>query len=188
MNLTEATIKALQGKLNEGVVYAQNNLFKLENVNNTEVLVEYRKAYEEKTDLKYIRITRGKNHKCTLIYEDGNTYSFSWGTSGCTLISDSLNQFKWQVVAFIEHECHILLDIDTMDVPNGLLIFYNYHFNAWQLQFEYRNKNANYWCDKNVNNWEEAAKVAGEFFDIFKNCQYQNTKAETGIDIWVAQI
>lgn len=191
MNLTEATIKALKGELNEGVTYAQNSLFKLDEVTDDAVLVEYVKTYGEKqikTDLEYIEVTRGKNHICKLIFADGHTSSFHWGDSGYTLISEDLKRLKNQVVSFIEDDCHILLDIDTMDAPDGLEIYYNEYFNAWQLDFEYGNKEAKYWCNKNVDSWEKASKVAGEFFDKFRHCDFKKTIAETGIDVWVAQV
>ncbi|MBO5183369.1 MAG: hypothetical protein J6B64_03110 [Bacilli bacterium] len=39
-----------------------------------------------------IRLTKGKNHTCSVFNKDGTNFSWYWGSSGCTLVSDMLSK------------------------------------------------------------------------------------------------
>lgn len=39
-----------------------------------------------------IRLTKGKNHTCTIIEKDSKNYNWQWGDGGYTLVSDEMNQ------------------------------------------------------------------------------------------------
>ena len=52
-------------------------------------------------DIDYITILKGKTHIFTIIYKDGHTSSFSWGSGGMTIISESLNRLKLKVLEFL---------------------------------------------------------------------------------------
>lgn len=50
----------------------------------------------------YITVTLGENHVLTVIKKDNSTFSFHWGIGGYTLISESLEQLRKEVVNFLE--------------------------------------------------------------------------------------
>lgn len=52
----------------------------------------------------YISVTLGENHVLTVIKKDNSTFSFHWGIGGYTLISESLEQLRREVVKFLKIE------------------------------------------------------------------------------------
>lgn len=56
----------------------------------------------------YITVTLGENHVLTVIKKDNSTFSFYWGIGGYTLISESLEQLRKEVVNFLERNGIIL--------------------------------------------------------------------------------
>ncbi len=50
----------------------------------------------------YITVTLGENHVLTVVKKDNSTFSFHWGIGGYTLISESLEQLRKEVVNFLE--------------------------------------------------------------------------------------
>lgn len=39
-----------------------------------------------------IRLTKGKNHTCSVFYKDGKNFSWEWGSSGYTLVSEMMSK------------------------------------------------------------------------------------------------
>lgn len=52
----------------------------------------------------YITVTLGDNHVLTVVKKDNSTFSFHWGLGGHTLISESLEQLRKEVVKFLKIE------------------------------------------------------------------------------------
>ena len=86
-----------------------NNVFELIE-NNSEMVVLKVNAGDNLTiamnpyingTYDYISVTKGKNHILTVIKKDGTSFSFHWGYSGYTLISDSLELLREKVMRFI---------------------------------------------------------------------------------------
>lgn len=57
----------------------------------------------------YITVTKGIDHTLTIIKKDGKTFSFSWGFTGYTLVSDNLHRLRREVCDYIER-CGISLE------------------------------------------------------------------------------
>jgi hypothetical protein len=53
------------------------------------------------SDYRYISVTKGHDHTLSVIRKDGTKFSFSWGFSGFTLISQALKNLQSAVIAFI---------------------------------------------------------------------------------------
>lgn len=43
-------------------------------------------------DETLIRLTKGGNHTCTIWKKDGNYYSWWWGISGCTMVTEKMSK------------------------------------------------------------------------------------------------
>ena len=124
----------------------------------------------------YISVTRGDNHNLTIVHKDGHTYSFHWGISGATLISQALHMLREAVCTFIESQ-GTLLDLTT-DKPTKACVFFNHNLCCWQLT---------------VDSGHYFSKTAKSVVDIQKEAKrFINTKgwakqiAPTGITVWVA--
>lgn len=50
----------------------------------------------------YITVTLGDNHVLTVVKKNNSTFSFHWGIDGYTLVSESLEQLRREVVKFLE--------------------------------------------------------------------------------------
>ena len=59
---------------------------------------------------EYIRLTKGKDHTCTIWYKNGNSFSWEWGYSGNTLVSESLNQARRLIVECITSDLKIAIE------------------------------------------------------------------------------
>lgn len=84
------------------------------------------------SEMKYISVTRGKNHILTVINKDGTTWGFYWGDSGHTLIGNSEMMLRENVEKFISDN-GILIDCTTNNVKEAAKIFYNNNYKKWQL-------------------------------------------------------
>lgn len=89
------------------------------------------------SDMAYITVTKGKNHILTVVKKDGTTYSFHWGHNGYTLISDSLEELRKNVVKYIKSQ-NILLDYDGT-TPSEVYVSFNERFAQWELGMYLRN-------------------------------------------------
>lgn len=115
------------------------SILKLHTVTNEQVVLEVKELslleiamnpMFDKT-MEYITVTRGGNHTLTVIKNDGTKFSFEWGSSGHTLISDNLERLKSYVLKFLKDE-KIFIDSTSDNVIQGKT-FYNENFNAYQL-------------------------------------------------------
>ena len=130
----------------------------------------------------YITVTKGTEHILTVTKKDGSTFSFHWGDSGYTLISENLERLRKEVIKFIEHE-GILLGWNTDELPTEISIFYNSNYKSWQFTARGNKVQAYYWSDY-ASSWEEMANEVYRFFPRFKACCWGHDTAVTGIDIW----
>ena len=131
------------------------------------------------SDMAYITITRGKEHIFTIIKKDGTTWSFHWGRSGYTLIGESTERLKKEVVAFVENN-KIILE-RTKGNPIKAKIYFNPNFRKWQLKIETTKSDFNYWSNI-ATDIESAIKD----FSSFVTATWKKGIAQTGIDIWEA--
>lgn len=130
------------------------------------------------SDWKYITVTRGKNHILTVIKDDGTTFDFHWGFSGYTLISESLEMLKKNVLKFIS-DSDIFIEYNGGEIKEAR-IFYNSNYKKWQLTLG--PVEAIYWSD-----------VAQSLEEMIEDCKrfvtsdaWEKTVAVTGIDVWIA--
>ncbi len=85
---------------------------------------------------KTVWVTRGEDHRMTIEMRDGRTFSFSWGKSGYTLISQNVENFKKAVLSFIESK-NILIELNTKTVDSAEILF-NPMYKRWQLSLNGR--------------------------------------------------
>jgi hypothetical protein len=165
-------------------MYDLNKVFKLAEIDDEQVIIKVN-AKDSLTvarypflssDYDYITVTRGGNHILTVIKSDGKTFSFHWGTSGYTLISEDFELLRKQVCQFI-HDNYIMLELKGKPESKKVNIYYNANYKKWQLSC-----NANFWSDK-ATDLESAIK---DFSNIVTADEWKNEKAITGIDIWTA--
>ena len=100
---------------------------------------------------KTVWVTRGEDHRMTIEMRDGKTFSFSWGKSGFTLVSQSLRDFKKAVLSFIESK-NILIELNTKTVDSAHILF-NPYVGRWQLSI---NDRVCYLSDLAVNHPKDA--------------------------------
>lgn len=127
---------------------------------------------------EYITVTRGKNHTLTVIKKDGTTFGFHWGFNGHTLIDDSLESLKKNVLKFI-NESNILLEYNG-GKNESAKIYYNSNYKKWQLTI---NDDVHYWSDTAQSLPE--MKEDCERFVLANN--WVHRRAVTGIDVWDAE-
>ena len=120
-------------------MYDLNKVFKIEEVTNKQVIVEV-SAKDPLTvarypflnsRMRYITVTRGKHHICTVVREDGTTWDWEFGDRGCTLIGDSVVELQKNLLEFIKSH-GISIDY-TGGSPKSAYIYYNNNFEAWYL-------------------------------------------------------
>lgn len=123
-------------------MYNLSKVFKIEEVTNKQVIVNV-SAKDPLTvarypflnsKMKYITVTRGDNHICTVIKEDGTTWSWEFGSRGHTLISDSVFELQKNLLEFIRSH-DIAIDY-AGGFPKSARIFYNGNYNKWQLTID----------------------------------------------------
>lgn len=136
-------------------------------------------------DMAYITVTRGKNHTLTVVKKDGKTWSFNWGESGYTLISDNTERLKKAVVEYIEEYMHILLETGTWRTKEAK-IFYNSYLEKWQLTLEGRDQDGfhqAHWWSKTAKSFEE---MATDVIPYIHACGWEPEISPRGIQIWKA--
>lgn len=85
---------------------------------------------------------------------------------------------------FVEKECVISLDVQTIENPVKAHIFYNSNFGLWQGKLIYRNgETANVW-DKSSCNEFEMAEFLTKYNENFDFEHLEHRIALTGIDVW----
>ena len=174
----------------------QNSIFELVANTNEEVILKINanssldiaKHPYIALDYDYITVTKGENHTLTIIRKDGTTFSFDWGLSGYTLITDNLERLKRKTVEFIQSQ-GVSLEVKTTGKPNKVEIFYNSNLKTWQASLCYVGiRKKEHYYSNNANNELE---VLDEIREIY-NSAFGNTliksKAETGIDVWTCYV
>lgn len=137
------------------------------------------------SDMAYITVTRGDEHTLTVTKKDGKTWSFHWGNSGYTLISENGERLKKAVIEYIQDYQHILLGWVDCKI-NEATIYYNNNFRKWQLTLEGRNNGKYvkaYWWSDTAHDMEE---MATEVIPFIKAKGWAYKQAVTGIDTWKA--
>ena len=147
------------------------------NAEDTLTIAQY--PFMEK-DYDYITVTRGDEHILTIIYKDGHTYSFHWGTKGYTLIDHNSEELRKAVVQFIEENDYIL-GLSCFDDPYRSVIYpRSENPRLWQLSLDYIGH-------PNANVFREA-KDLNEAIDAFKPFieadSWNKDVAMTGITIY----
>ncbi len=162
-----------------------DRVFELIEVNNKQVILEV-KADSPLTvaqfpfvsmQMKYITVTRGREHQLVIINNDGSQTNFSWGDSGYTIIGDNSKMLKVNVIKFIEDN-GILIDCTTTVVRDPAKIFFNHNFGEWQLTL-----GAAYYKSKTAKNVMDMINECKKFV-VADN--WRSRKAQTGIDMWEA--
>lgn len=67
-------------------------------------------------NMEFITITKGNQHVLTITYKDGDTFSFTWGTRGHTLISEGLEILRDKVTRLLI-DINVFIDINTPGTP-----------------------------------------------------------------------
>lgn len=73
-------------------------------------------------DEKLIRLTKGKDHTCTIWTNDNRSYSWHWGYSGFTLVSDAMDKKGKLIQKCIEQDFEIYMGANTKRVQETLHI------------------------------------------------------------------
>lgn len=84
------------------------------------------------SDYAYLTVTRGKDHNFTIIKQNGQTFSFHFGESGHTLISENLQELKVQAMKFLSDN-GIIMDYDGKTPVGRATIYFNPNFHRYQL-------------------------------------------------------
>lgn len=167
-----------------------NDVFEIEEFDDQQVIVKVnakdalavaRHPYVS-SDMAYITVSRGVDHIFTVIKSDGKTFSFSFGASGYTLISEGLEALKKAVLDFISKNG---INIDYRGGrPSNADIFYNKNFKKWQLTIYVV-------ASAPVYVWSDTATDIDSAIEAFKPYvtaeKWEQTKAMTGIDVWKAK-
>lgn len=71
---------------------------------------------------QYIRLTKGENHTCTIITNDGKSFSWSWGKSGYTIVSDNVSKKGKMIESCIVDDFNIYIGSDKKNILDTLYI------------------------------------------------------------------
>ena len=168
-----------------------NSILELVHVDDSKVVVKFKELSNlEKAmnswvlpEAEYVTITRGRDHIMRIIRKDGSSWSIEWGDSGCTAMSKSLIESRNRIVDFIEQECHILLNITKIV---GATVLYSRNLCSWQINFkDCRGTIETVW-NKDCNNEYDIIELANKI--IGKDCTWKKGIAQTGINVWEANI
>ena len=132
------------------------------------------------SEMAYITVTRGNEHVFTVIKENGKTWSFHFGKSGHTLISESTEILKRNVMQFIKDN-DIAIDYSG-EKPIKAKVYYNSNYRKWQLSVDTVKGCFNHWSDT-AKNFEEALD---SFKGFVTSPNWNERKAVTGITVWDA--
>lgn len=128
-------------------------------------------------DMDYISVTKGENHILKVIRKDGTTFSFHWGHSGYTLISNELELLQKKVVEFIERELYIPLELNFP--IKTIMVYYNPNYHKWQITMENKYKMADLFttCGE-----YETKRIAEKI--VGKPCKWQPRISITGMKVF----
>ncbi len=71
---------------------------------------------------EYMRLTKGQDHTCTIIDKDGKSFSWYWGISGHTLVTDETSKKGKLIQACIEEDFDIYIGDNKSRVLDSLHI------------------------------------------------------------------
>lgn len=110
-----------------------------------------------------MRLTKGRDHTCTIWKDDGKTYDWHWGVGGYTLVSDKLDQQGKLIQDCITHDFEIYIDEDKNLIEKTLRIK-----SLDDVQHNSHTMKIMYWTptDGHV-----TCHLDGQFFSFFKNKQ-----------------
>ena len=135
------------------------------------------------SEMAYITVTRGEEHILTVVKKDGKTYSFHWGSSGYTLISENMEELKKAVIEYIQDDVYILLERTGWEIAEAK-IYYNDYYRKWQLTLEGKgSRQCAHWWSKTAESFEE---MAAEVIPYVRACGWEPRIAVTGIQTWKA--
>ena len=135
------------------------------------------------SNYEYITITKGCNHIFTIVKEDGTTFSFHYGFSGCTSISDELIVLRNKVHDTLE-EYGVIIDVQTMELPYKMDIFYDTYGRSWNATLYFQDDlGKEDFLSSKAKNEEEMYKEIEEKFKIKFNPLIKG-RYQTGIDFW----
>lgn len=127
---------------------------------NTDDLLAIARHVGLDANAAYITVTRGKDHVLSVIKKDGTSYSFDWGESGYTLISNRLEALRLDVIDFI-HENGIVYEIKGH--PISAIMFYNRNCQSWQMTV-HGCRECGYIFNREARNAEDMIEFAEKFF------------------------
>ena len=132
------------------------------------------------SEMAYITVTRGDEHVFTVTKENGKTWSFHFGKSGYTLIDESTETLKRNVMQFIkDNDIAIKYSEGT---PTKATVYYNSNLRKWQLSVDTTTGCFIHWSDT-AKNLDEALE---SFKGFVTSPNWNERKAVTGITIWDA--
>ncbi len=166
-----------------------DKIFKLVDVDYNQVIIEVNAntpllvaQYPFVTsEMKYITVTRGKNHVLTIVFNKGTTDSFSWGDRGHTIISDSTAILKVNVLSFLDDK-GIILDYNGKEFTGRpIKIYFNPNYKRWQLTFE----GLFIWWSNKATNITEMIEECKKFV-IAEKWNLNPKWSKSDMDIWTA--
>lgn len=132
------------------------------------------------SEMAYITVTRGDEQVFTVTKENGKTWSFHFGKSGQTLIGESTETLKRNVMQFIkDNDIAIKYSEGT---PTKATVYYNSNLRKWQLSIDTTTGCFIHWSDT-AKNLDEALE---SFKGFVTSPNWNERKAVTGITIWDA--
>lgn len=107
-----------------------------------------------------MRLTKGRNHTCTIFKTNGKSFSWYWGSSGCTLVSDNVSAMGKIIESCITEDFDIYIDEDKDKIRETMNI----------MSLDDSNNNSHfiemmYWKDGN----NVSVHKDNSFYKFFKN-------------------
>lgn len=168
----ESLIKVLQKIKNEKEVFKMKLCNLVDIVENNIECVLLKVKDNKQVDLlklgcfygneEYIRLTKGKDHTCTIITRNGEGYDWKWGTSGYTLVSDNMKKKGKMIENCIVDDFNIYIGSDKQKILDTLYIksLEDTKNNSFYIKVMYFNEKDSKCVHKN-----------GEYYRHFRNMQ-----------------
>lgn len=138
-------------------------------------------------DIDFISITKGENHVCNIIKDNGKCITFCWGHDGYTIISSSLESLKQKACEFITSQ-GIALSVKTTMQPCRAVIRYNNFVKCWQatLFFPYNVVGEEHYFNNSVSNQTEMLDLIKKVFNKdFSDLKPWSSKMYPYFPVWV---
>lgn len=133
-------------------------------------------------DEEYIRLTKGKDHTCTVITKNGEHYDWEWGKSGYTLVSDNVKKKGKLIQDCIVDDFNIYIGDNKQKILDTLYIksLEDTRENSFYIKVAYFDKEGVKCVHKN----NEYYKSFGNMFDLyshFENLGYKLYKTNLAV-------